>query len=171
MIFFSLLSFGQRTVSGVVTDEKNGEALIGVNVIVSGTSYGTTTNIDGKYTLNLLDNQNQLEFSYVGYETQTIDMTANKSNVMNLALKEGSILDEVVVIGYGTSKKRNVADAIATINSKDFNKGVIASPEQLIQGKVAGVQIDASVRADGSTKFGANNRYASNPNLQQNPGY
>jgi len=132
------LTYGQRTVTGTVTDAATGEGLIGVNVVVPGTTIGAVSDIDGNFSIKLAEGETQLEVSYIGYETQTIDATGN---VINIALSAGSVLDEVVVIGYGTAKRRNVAGAVASLSSKDFNKGLIASPEQLIQGKFAGVQV------------------------------
>jgi len=158
MIFFTTFVFGQRNISGIVTDEKSGDVLIGVNVIVPGTSYGTTTDIDGKYSLSLLEDQTQLEFSYVGYETQNIELKDYNSNTISLVMKEGSILDEVVVIGYGTVKRRVATGAVTSIDSKDLNQGISASPEQLIQGRAAGVSITS---ASGEPGAGLNVRIRS----------
>jgi len=141
MIFFALLSFGQRTVSGVVSDSKTGEGLIGVNLVVPGTTYGTTTDIDGKYSIKLSEEQNQLEYSYIGYQTQTINLADYASNAIDISLVEGSILDEVVVIGYGTVKQRDVTGSVASLKAKDFNKGIVVSADQLLQGRVTGVNI------------------------------
>jgi len=141
LLFVASLAYGQRSVTGTVTDSKTGEGLIGVNVIVSGSSYGTATDIDGNFNINLVDGQDQLEFSYIGYQTKTIEVTGN---VVDITMDEGSVLDEVVVIGYGTAQKREATGAIESIDSKDFNGGVISSPEQLIQGRAAGVQITSS---------------------------
>lgn len=144
LLVTTLLSYGQGTITGVVTDSKTGDGLIGVNIIVPGTTYGTTTDIDGKYSIKLSEEQNQLECSYIGYKTQTVNLADYPSNQINIILEEGSILDEVVVIGYGTAKRRDVAGAVASLGAKDFNAGLIASPEQLIQGKFAGVQIGSN---------------------------
>lgn len=141
LLFVASFTYGQRIVTGTVTDSKTGDGLIGVNIVVPGTSNGAVTDIDGNFSINLAEGETQLEVSYIGYETQTVDAT---SAVVNVLLSQGSILDEVVVIGYGTAKRRDVAGAVASLGAKDFNAGLIASPEQLIQGKFAGVQIGSN---------------------------
>ncbi len=138
MIFFTALAYGQRTVTGKVTDSKSGEALIGVNIVVPGTTLGATTDIDGNFSITLIEDQNQLEVSYIGYETQTIDA---RGKVVNVALAQGSILDEVVVIGYGAVKKRDVTGSVASLKPKDFNQGVVVSSDQLLQGRIPGVNM------------------------------
>lgn len=129
---------GPRTVTGTVTDE-SGEPLIGATVKAEGTSVGVSTDIDGNYSLKVPAGVKRLTFSYVGCRTQTVEIT---SSVVNVTLTTDSeVLDEVVVIGYGTQKKSDLTGSISTVGEKDFNKGVISSPEELINGKIAGVQI------------------------------
>lgn len=135
----SSLASAQRTIKGVVTDGQSGEALIGANVLVIGTSSGTITDIDGTYEIRVPDGASQIEITYTGYASQRIALTA--SNVYDVKLDAGSVLDEVVVIGYGSVKKSDATGAVASVNSDDFNKGIITSPEQLIQGRAAGVQV------------------------------
>lgn len=138
----SSTSLAQRTISGTITDAESGEPLIGASVLVVGTSIGTVTDTDGKYSLNAPSGSGSIEVSYTGYAAQTIEMGA--SNVMDIKLSAGELLDEIVVVGYGSVKKKDATGAITTLTSKDFNVGVIASPEQLIQGRAAGVQITSS---------------------------
>ncbi len=154
-LMFLLCSYAsaQRTVSGTITDSKTGEALIGANILAVGTDSGTATEIDGTYSLDVPAGVTELEITYTGYASQKITLGA--SNVVNVAMTEGALIDEVVVIGYGTSKKSNVTGAVSTVNSDDFNGGVIASPEELIQGKAAGVQITS---ASGEPGAGVNIR-------------
>lgn len=142
LVIFALglsnFAMAQRTVTGTVLDE-DGIALIGANVLVKGTTAGTVTDIDGNYSLNVPDGSTEIEISYTGYQTQTITLGA--SNTVDVTMSEGELLDEVVVIGYGTQKRTDVTGAISSISTKDFNVGVITNPDQLIQGKVAGVQV------------------------------
>ncbi|MCB0644160.1 MAG: SusC/RagA family TonB-linked outer membrane protein, partial [Phaeodactylibacter sp.] len=143
----------QRTVSGVVTDAESGEALIGANILVVGTSTGTATDFDGKYSLNVPDGSSQIEVSYTGYSTQVITLGA--SDILDIQLAAGDFLEEVVVVGYGSVKKSDATGAVATLTSEDFNVGIINSPEQLIQGRAAGVQITS---ASGEPGAGVNVR-------------
>lgn len=153
----------QRTVTGTVLDE-TGEPLIGATVKVEGTTLGTSTDFDGHFSLSIPESAKQLTFSYVGYINQTVEIT---SNVIDVTLQPNSeILDEVVVIGYGTQKKDDLTGSIATVSEKDFNQGVISSPEELINGKIAGVQITnnggspnggATIRVRGGASLNASN--------------
>lgn len=162
---FLLCSYAsaQRTISGTITDSKTGEALIGANILAVGTESGTSTEIDGTYSLEVPAGVTALEITYTGYATQKVTLGA--SNVVNVKMTEGALIDEVVVIGYGTSKKSNVTGAVSTVNSDDFNGGVIASPEQLIQGKAAGVQITT---ASGEPGAGVNIRIRGTSSVRSN---
>jgi iron complex outermembrane receptor protein len=135
----SSLAMAQRTIKGTVTDAQTGEALIGANVLVLGTSSGTITDIDGTYEIRVPDGATQLEFTFTGYASQKVALTA--SNVYDVKMDAGTVLDEVVVIGYGSVKKSDATGAVSSVTSEDFNQGVITSPEQLIQGRAAGVQV------------------------------
>lgn len=136
IISFSLSA--QRTITGLVTDAETGEALIGANVIVTGSSIGTITDIDGKYSLGVPEDAVSLTFTYTGFTDQLAPITGD---VVNIALSAGEILDEIVVVGYGTVRKSDATGAVVNVTEEDFNKGVVTSPEQLIQGRAAGVQI------------------------------
>ena len=127
-----------RTVSGTVTDPA-GEPLIGASVQAVGNPAGVVTDIDGNYTIKVPDAVNQLRFSYVGYNAKTADITGTKLDVV--LDEDNKVLDEVVVIGYGTQKKNDLTGSVSSVSEKDFNQGVISSPEELINGKIAGVQI------------------------------
>ncbi|MEZ4809475.1 MAG: SusC/RagA family TonB-linked outer membrane protein [Allomuricauda sp.] len=127
-----------QTVSGTVTDA-NGP-LPGASVLVKGTTNGTQTDFDGNYTLNGIDGSATLVFSYIGYKT--VEIGVNGQSTINVTLEEDAqALDEVVIIGYGTTTVKDATGSVSAVTSEDFNGGVIASPEQLIQGKTAGVQI------------------------------
>nr|WP_236263939.1 TonB-dependent receptor [Dysgonomonas sp. Marseille-P4677] len=131
-----------KTVTGTVIDE-TGEPIIGAVVKVSETTLGTTTDFDGRYSINLPEDKNQLEYSYLGYETQIVTVSSGKTFNITLQPKE-QLMNEVIVIGYGTQQKKDLTGSITSVSSKDFNQGLINSPEQLINGKVAGVQIVSS---------------------------
>lgn len=125
------------SVSGTVTDN-TGEPLIGVTVRIEGTSTGTATDIDGKYTLDGALGKNIL-FSYVGYKPQSIKAS---SRTLDVVLEDDNkVLDEVVVVGYGTMKRKDLTGSITTVNSKDLNVGSYTDPGQLLQGKVPGLVV------------------------------
>ena len=130
-----------RIISGTVSDE-TGEPLIGVSVKAVGEPMGAATGLDGRYSLKIPSTVKALTFSYVSYKTQTVEVT---SDVIDVTLQPDSeLLDEVVIIGYGVRKKDDLTGSISTVSEKDFNQGVISSPEGLINGKIAGVQITSS---------------------------
>ena len=129
----------ERTVRGKVTDEGN-EPMIGVSILVVGTSTGTSTGSNGEFSVRVPEGKNELRLSYVGYETAVVQIPA--ANVVNYQMKPGAeSLNEIVVIGYGTQRKGDLTGSVANVTTKDFNKGIISSPEQLITGKISGVQI------------------------------
>jgi len=127
-----------QTVSGTVSDPSG--PLPGASVVVKGTTNGTQTDFDGNYTLNDVPSDATLVFSYIGFATQ--EVAVNGQSTINVALEEdATALDEVVIIGYGTTTVKDATGSVAAVTAEDFNSGVIASPEQLIQGKTAGVNI------------------------------
>lgn len=141
MVFVSLFSLSAaiaQTVSGVITDSKTGDPIIGANILVKGTTTGTISDLDGSYSLNASEGQT-LVISYIGYSNKEVVVGA--SSTIDIALDEGEVLDEVVVVGYGTVKKKDATGAVASIGARDFQKGIVVSSEQLMQGRVAGVQI------------------------------
>ncbi|WP_297328373.1 TonB-dependent receptor [uncultured Bacteroides sp.] len=151
----------QITASGQVLDARN-EPLIGVSVLEKGTSNGTITDIDGHFTLNSQANAT-LVFSYVGYQSQELKATRQ----MRIALQEDDqLLEEVVVIGYGTVQRKDVTTAISTVSTKDLEERPITTAGQAIQGKVAGISViqpsgmpggDLSIRVRGTTSFNGSN--------------
>lgn len=155
MLWFFLLAvmtlpaFAQeKSISGTVSDASNKEPLIGVTVQVVGTTYGVATDFDGKFTLKVTPGQ-KLLFSFVGYVSQTI--TVGQQAAYNIALaSQTQGLEEVVVIGYGTVKKNDATGAVSTVSSKDFIKGGITSPQDLIVGKSAGTVITSAGGAPGA---------------------
>ncbi|WP_052354071.1 SusC/RagA family TonB-linked outer membrane protein [Flectobacillus major] len=144
----SISVFAQNNVSGTVKDAKDGSGLPGVTVQVKGTNKGMQTNVDGKFQLSVPSNA-ILVFSFIGKASQEI--TVGNQSVIDVALEDDvKTLNEVVVIGYGSQKKKDLTGSVAAINSEDFNKGNIASPDQLVVGKVAGVQITSNGGAPGA---------------------
>lgn len=138
MLFISMGIYAQTTVSGIVTEQETGTPLPGVNVFVKGTTNGTTTDFDGNYELTT-ENGSTLVFSYIGFQTAEIVVTSENIDV---ALEEDrEQLDEVVVIGYGAVRRSDATGSVTSVTSEQFNKGPVISTDQLIQGKVAGVQI------------------------------
>ncbi len=129
------------SVSGTVSDATG--PLPGVNVAVKGTNIGAVTDFDGNYSINNVPENGTLIFSFVGIVTQEVPVNGRTSVNVTLA-EDAAALDEVVVIGYGTTTIKDATGAVDVISSEDFNQGVISSPEQLIQGKTAGVQITQS---------------------------
>ncbi|ARK10497.1 SusC/RagA family TonB-linked outer membrane protein [Fibrivirga algicola] len=139
LMLSSQLTFAQdNSVTGKVSDN-SGRGLPGVSVSVKGTTRGTNSDADGNFRIGVPANA-VLVFSFVGFESQ--DVTVGAKSVINVTLLEDNkTLNEVVVIGYGTAKKKDLTGAVNTIGTKDFNKGIITSPEQLLQGRVPGVAI------------------------------
>lgn len=145
---FTVLQAQEKAVSGTVTDANDGMGIPGVSVVVKGTTIGTTTDIDGNYTLKV-DANSTLVFSFVGYKTQEI-LVGDQTQINVILSVETENLSEVVVIGYGQVRKDDATGAVFSVNSDDFNQGSTSSPQDLIVGKVAGVQIVSDGGAPGS---------------------
>lgn len=136
------LSFAQdRTITGKVTDSKDGSPVSGASVTAKGTRTGTSTKADGTFSLNVGSSVTILVISSVGYDAQEVSIAGKSSVDVSFVPSAGSNLNEVVVTGYGTARKKDLTGSISSVRAKDFNKGVVTSPDQLIQGKVAGLQI------------------------------
>ena len=152
MLLLAQQSFAQdRTVAGKVTDSKDGSPIAGVSVIPKGTSKGTTTGPDGTYKLSVGSNVNTLVMTSVGFGRVEVDISGGKTTADAILVSIAENLGEVVVsTGYGSSRKKDLTGSIATVRAKDFNKGVNTSPDQLIQGKVAGLQITSNNGAPGA---------------------
>jgi TonB-linked SusC/RagA family outer membrane protein len=146
-------TFAQTTVSGTVADV-NGETLIGVNVQVKGTTIGSITDVDGKYTLQAPSGQAVIVFSYIGYLSQEIAV-GNQSVINVQLLEDTQRLDEVVVIGYAVGNKRSVSGVVEKLGIEDMNKGVVTEPLDALKGKIAGVVIS---NAGGDPTSGMNIR-------------
>ena len=132
--------FVVRKITGKVIDSERGEPMPGVSIIAKGTTIGSTTNVSGEYTLNMPEEAKVLVFSYVGYQTQ--DVNIGNRNTVNVTLKiDPRSLDEVVVVGYGTQYKREITGSVASVSGKDVRAIPIVGIDQALQGRVAGVQV------------------------------
>ena len=139
-----------RTIMGRVISGEDNSALPGVNVLIKGTSRGTLTDADGNYKLDVPDNtETVLIISFVGYQREEI-VIGDKSVVDVTLSPDIKSLQEIVVVGYGTQEKKDITGAVGSVKSEEFNKGIINSPGQLLQGKVSGVQVTSSSGAPGS---------------------
>ena len=147
-VFFLLCStvmLAQNKVSGTVLDA-TGEPLIGVSVLEAGTNNGVVTDFDGNFTLTVKQGA-KITFSYVGYNSQTLPA----ANGMKVTLEEDNkVLNEVVVVGYGTMRRKDVTSSITTVQAKDLNKGVFSDPASMLQGKVAGLVVTSTGDPNGS---------------------
>ncbi len=165
MFFGVMLSSGlmlSQTVTGTVTS--NDGALPGVSVIVKGTSNGASTDFDGNYSVDNVASDAVLVFSFVGYLTQ--EVAVNGQSTIDVKLEEDAqALDEVVVVGYGSTVKKEITTAVTSVGKEDFNAGVISDATQLLQGKVAGLTVynkggnpnsDATIRLRGISTVGGN---------------
>lgn len=154
--FLSMLSSvqvmaqGNKTLTGTVLDE-NGEALIGATITEVGSSKGVITDFDGNFSLVVSNGAKAIKVSYVGYKNKTMQIPTS-GNLKIVMEQDQTVLQETVVIGYGVQRKSDLTGSVSNVSSKDFNQGVINSPEQLINGKVSGVQI---VNGGGSPSAGS----------------
>ena len=152
-----------RTVKGKVTSEAEGP-LPGVNIVLQGTVQGTMTDANGNYSISVPGPEAVLVFSFISYTTQTVTV-GNQATIDVVLAPAATSLTEVVVVGYGTQRKREVTSSIASVKSDEFNKGNVNSPVQLIQGKVSGLSISKAggdpnaaydIRLRGLSTIGAN---------------
>jgi iron complex outermembrane receptor protein len=161
---FSVLA--QNSVGGTVLDKVSGQPIPGVNINVQGTNNGVSTDFDGKFQLSNVKRGDKIVFSYIGYTNTVVDYVAQK--LVNVSLEEdANQLKEVVIqVGYGTVKKKDATGAVTVLTSKDFNKGPVTSADQMITGKVAGLQIingggspgeNATIRIRSGSSLSANN--------------
>ena len=164
VLFFPVIAFAQFTVKGKVTDKATKTELPGVNVVIKGTTSGTTTDFDGLYTINNVKAGDVLEFSFIGYNNFEVTVTNNED--INVQLEESAeSLEEVVVIGYGTTTVKDATGSVAAITEEDFNQGNIVTPASLITGRVAGVNVTSNgapgggsiIRIRGGASLGASN--------------
>lgn len=145
LLLVSTLTFAQSKVSGTVKDA-NGEPLIGVSVMEVGTNNGAVTDINGNYTLNVKPGA-KLKLSYIGFTSKTIKASGNSQIVLD---EDNTALNEVVVVGYGTMRRKDVTSSITTVKAEDLNQGVFTDPGQMLQGKVPGLVVSSTSDPNGS---------------------
>ena len=148
------LSWGQgsgKTVKGTLIDATTKEALVGANVLIKGTTKGATADANGQYSINVSDDKAVLVFRFLGYDSQEIAVGGRSTIDVSLQ-SNASSLEQVVVVGYGTQKKTDVTGSVKSVSSEAFNKGIINSPEQLLQGKVAGVNVTSATGEPGGSQ-------------------
>ena len=140
----------QKTISGTITDD-DGMPLPGANIVEKGTSNGVQTDFDGNFTINVSDENAVLVVSFVGFLNQEIEV-GNQNSVAVQLMSDAESLEEVVVTGYGSQRKSDVTGAISSIKTEDFNRGVVANPGQLLQGKISGVNVTATSGEPGAAQ-------------------
>jgi len=166
MLFTVSFSFAQEAaVTGKVTEAGGSIGLPGVTVQIKGQTRGSTTDADGKYRLTEVTPASVLVFSSIGYVTQEVTV-GNRQTIDVTLAEDNKTLSEVVVVGYGTQRVKDATGSVVSVGTKDFNKGVIATPEQLLQGRAAGIQITpasgepgagVNIRIRGTTSIRSNN--------------
>ncbi|WP_395045222.1 SusC/RagA family TonB-linked outer membrane protein [Flavobacterium sp.] len=156
----------QSSLEGVVLDSKSKQPLPGVNVVIQGTATGTSTDFDGKFKLGKVKSGDKIVFSFIGYKEQIVQFNNQKSISVSLEEEANQLQEVVVQIGYGSVKKKDATGSVTTITSKDFVKGPVVAVDQMIQGKVAGLQVTngggspgegATIRIRGGSSLSANN--------------
>lgn len=154
-----------RMITGTVLSDEERAPLIGVSIQIKGSSTGTISDIDGKYQIEATSND-VLVFSYIGFQNTEVPV-GNQSQIDVSLVAASELLDEVVVIGYGTAERKEITNSVASVDAKDFNKGNVNDPAQLLQGKVAGLSIAKpggdpnagfNIRLRGLSTFGANSQ-------------
>ncbi|KAA5828012.1 SusC/RagA family TonB-linked outer membrane protein [Algibacter amylolyticus] len=168
LLFFLFLApihiFGQTPITGSVTEQSTSIPLPGVNVVVKGTNNGTATDFDGNYRIEV-NNGDVIVFSYIGFQPKEVIYSGQTTLDVQLT-EDTSQLDEIVIIGYGSVKKEDLTGAVDVISAKDFNQGAVVSPDQLLQGKAAGVRITSAggqpdaapnIRIRGGSSLSGNN--------------
>jgi iron complex outermembrane receptor protein len=160
----SFTMFAQQTVKGIVKEKSSGETLPGVSILVKGSNNGTETDFDGKFQIDNIKTGDVLVLTYLGYTTKEIAINTNFN--LTIELKESSEqLNEIVVVGYGTTTIKDATGSVEAITAKDFTKGNIVTPENLLSGRVAGVNITSSgapgsgsqITIRGGSSIGASN--------------
>ncbi|KIC92888.1 SusC/RagA family TonB-linked outer membrane protein [Flavihumibacter solisilvae] len=141
MLFLgSAVQAQERVISGKITDSKDGSPVVGATIAVKGSTQGVSTGTDGRFTISVPQSATVLVISSVGFGSKEVNISG-LTEVASTLTATNADLNEVVVVGYGTARKKDITGSVASVKAKDFNKGVVTAPDQLLQGKVAGVQI------------------------------
>ncbi|WP_298140406.1 SusC/RagA family TonB-linked outer membrane protein [Flavobacterium sp.] len=160
--------FAQSTLEGVVKDSKSKQPIPGVNVVVQGATAGTSTDLDGKFKLAKLKSGDKIVFSFIGYKNEIVNYNGQSSISVSLEEESNQIQEVVVQVGYGTVKKKDATGSVATVASKDFNKGANVTVENLLNGRVAGLTINTSGAPGSGSQIrirGGSSLFASNDPL------
>ncbi|HLU95063.1 MAG TPA: carboxypeptidase-like regulatory domain-containing protein, partial [Membranihabitans sp.] len=140
-----------HTVEGLITDHA-GEPLIGVNVQVQNTSQGTSSDLDGHYILSNIDENSTIVVSYIGYETQEVAVDG-RSKVDVVLVSDAQLLDEVVVVGYGTSRKKDLTGSIVNVRAEELEKFQPSNVQELLRSSVPGLKVGYSTSAKNTPDF------------------
>jgi TonB-linked SusC/RagA family outer membrane protein len=140
----------QTTISGVVSSGADGLTMPGVSVTVKGTASGTATDMDGNFTVTIPSDRAVLVFTYIGYKAKEVSVTGSSKNLQVVMDEDNQLLDELVVVGYGTMKKSDLTGSVGQLSSSRLSESVITNLDQALQGRVAGVQMSANSGAPGS---------------------
>lgn len=160
----------ERTIRGTILDAETNEPLIGVNIVVGGTSIGTATNSDGTFSLTVPDDASTLVLTYLGYVRTEVELNESTSDYQIEMEPESELLDELVVVAYGVQRKSDITGSISSASAEQFNQGVVVNPGQLLQGVVSGVNVtnasgepgaaqDVIIRGVGSLRSGTTPLY------------
>ena len=163
LLLFSIYNlFAQQIIiTGKVIDSSTGDAITGANVIINGSNSGTISDIGGNYKITVQDASSVLKFSFLGYKSQEI--TVGSQTVINVNLEpETSAIDEVVVVGYGTTRKIDLTGSVSSVKTKDINLVAMTSVDQMLQGKAAGLTL-TSVSAQPGRRLNINISGGTNP--------
>jgi TonB-linked SusC/RagA family outer membrane protein len=170
ILLSTVLSVQAQQVGGTVTDASSGETLPGVNVLVEGTTTGTSTNADGRYELNVPSLQDTLIFTYIGYQRAEVSISGQGN--LNVQLQPEAIMgEEMVVVGYGTQKKSDLTGSISSVSSEDINTYPTQGMTDAIQGKISGVQIQSVNGGEPGTGYRIRIRGGTSINAGSNPLY
>lgn len=142
----------QRTVEGLVTEAETGEPLAGVNVVMSGTTIGTSTDAEGQFRLDVPDDAAVLEVTYVGYVDKEVQLSDSRSEYQIEMEPESELLDEVTVVAYGEQRRGDITGSISSVEQADFNQGVVNNPGDLIQGVTPGVNVTSATGEPGAAQ-------------------
>lgn len=141
LLLLPLSILAQNSINGTVLDQVSGQPIPGVNVNVQGATNGVSTDFDGKFQLSNIKKGDKIVFSFIGYKASVVTYDSQKSVMVSLIEDENQLKEVVIQVGYGTVKKKDATGAVTVLTAKDFNKGPVTSADQMIQGKVAGLQI------------------------------
>jgi TonB-linked SusC/RagA family outer membrane protein len=150
VLFTGVCASAQTSISGVVTSGADGLTMPGVSVSVQGTALGTATDFDGNFTITIPSDKAVLVFTYIGYQRSEVPVTDSSKNLRIIMKEDAQLLDEVVVVGYGTMKKSDLTGSVGQLSSSRLSESIITNLDQALQGRVAGVQMSANSGAPGS---------------------